>query len=204
MKTLIFTLLIVTLFSCQDQKLKQEKALDLRINQELSSNVKNDTIFLGICFGMTKKQLDSYMNNLVKNKKLHINESNYFEYKFDFGNNPTFLDNKATFSADYFKNKLYELKISIKADNPNASPTLILLKLVNIFASKYGYTYLKREAMFEDCDDYIWVNGNRMIELKRGLNDAKIIYTDIPIDREKRKFEIENIKQKTKSIKNDI
>ena len=204
-KTLLLLIFIGTLISCQDyQRDKQQQAIDHRIEKELARGERNDTIFLGLRFGMTENEILRHFKKLTRENKLSLNESNTYEYEFDFGENSMPSKGKATFSTDYFNNKLFKLSISVKSEDLVSNAQLIQLSLVKIYASKYGYSYLERKSLSGNTSYYIWIDGNRMIEIVAGINDARIFYTDLIVEQAKEKFDDKETIEKTKAIKDDI
>ena len=192
------------LISCQDyQRDKQQQAINEKLKSELESGARNDTIFLGIRFGMTERELLNYLHKLKKENKVYSNSSDNYEYKFDFGENSFPSQGLATFSADYYNDKLYKFSISVTSDDIISSAHLIQLKLFSLYISKYGVC-LQKKSLINDSNDYVWINGNRMIELVVGLNDARIYYTDLIADKNKKILDLEQERENKELIKSDI
>ncbi len=206
MKQILLILIVIgILTSCQSQRDKQQQAIDNRIDNELATGLRNDTIFLGLRFGMTEKETSAHLNKLVSEKKIYLNTSSAYEYEFDFGENSMLSKGQATFSADYFNDKLFKLSISVKSsDDLISDAEYIQVKLMEIYASKYGYTCLTKKSILDDSDIYIWINGNRMIKLVAGINDARIFYIDLIAEQEKEEFDDNETIEKKETIKNDI
>lgn len=197
---------IISLTNCQDyQREKQQKAIDERIASELESGVKKNDIFLGLTFGMPEEQVLYKLRMLVSEGKLIYNTSNDYYYEFDFGENSLPPKAQAVFSAEFYEDKLYKLSISVKSNNLVSIPELILHELWEVYVAKYGYTFLTQKSFIdEDYDDYIWIDGNRMIKLILGIDDVRIFYTDLTIKNLK-ELSLENETSiKIESIKNDI
>ncbi len=206
MKCSLFILIfIVFLIGCKEyQKENQQKVIDEKIESELASLIRNDTIFLGLRFGMSKSEFNSQLKKLLKEDKIYFNEANNYEYEFSFGDDELSIKGLATFGAEYFNDKLYKFSISVKPDGLISNPELIQLRLVLMYGSKYGHSYLKMKSLINDNDNYIWIDGNRMIELIEGFDDARIFYTDLIAEREKKEFENKKSIEKIKTIKEDI
>ena len=189
MKQYILSLVLLFFFaSCQEHKSeKQEQAIEDLTNTELTTGVKNDTIFLGLRFGMGGEDVHNYFYDLVSQGKLYLLPHKYFSYKrkifiykFDFGNEAPLLQNvQASFRSYYIKDKLYKLRISVESEK-NSNLQLLKSKLIEIYILKYGHNYIKKENTFYDSDGYIWIDGNRKIEICEGFNNyVLIIYTDL-------------------------
>lgn len=201
---ILITLLLI-LSSCEKmEREKEAKSLIEHREKELSKNIRKDSIFLDFVFGMTKNEFQKHLKKLKKLKKLKTDNLGYYYYTFKFGENKIPSTGKATFSPEYFENKLYKLKISVDSDESISSPLLMQLNLASIYRDKYGFNYFREKSFFTEKDDFIWVEGNREIELVAGITDARIFYTDLITEKKskikKRKKAIENKKE----IRNDI
>ena len=187
MKQYIISLVILFfLASCQEHKSEKQTIEDL-INTELTKNIKNDTIFLGLRFGMGGEDVHNYFRDLVSQGKLQLLPHEYlsdkgkiYTYKFDFGNEALLLQNVlATFKSYYIKDKLYKFRLSVESEK-GSSLQALKLKLKEEYILKYGQNYIKRENIYNNREGYVWINGNTMIEISEGLNNnIVIIYTDL-------------------------
>ncbi|MCB2196957.1 MAG: hypothetical protein KQH79_13935 [Bacteroidetes bacterium] len=189
MKHIILSLSLVFIFiSCQNQKSKRpEQTVEDQIKTELSRNIENETIFLGLKFGMEGEEVHSYFKDLVSKGKLMLLPHEYlsdkgkiYMYTFDFGDEDTTLQNiTGTFKAYYLANKLYKLRISVESKNED-NIQIVKSKLKEEYILKYGENYITRESIYNNAEVYVWVDGNTMIEISLGLsNNVLIIYTDL-------------------------
>jgi hypothetical protein len=194
MKHIILSLSLVFIFiSCQDQKPKKSKqTFEDQIKTELSRNIENETIFLGLKFGMGGEEVRNYFKDLVSKGKLMLLPHEYLSdkgkiyiYTFDFGDEDTTLQNvMGTFKAYYLADKLYKLRISVESENEDHIQN-VKSKLKEEYILKYGENYITRESIYNNTEVYVWVDGNTMIEISRGLsNNVLIIYTDLVATRE--------------------
>lgn len=182
-KKLYITILILILcFSCTEHKEKGTN-FEKKLETEINSGIRNDTIFLGYTFGMSKKEFAQKTKNLRKEGKLYVNKSDMLAYKMTIAENDFGKDVEATYSPDFYQDKLFELGVSVKSTKYN-TPELTQLQLVNLFTNKYGSYDHKEESVLEDYDNYIWIDGNRHIKIAVGFTDARIFYTDILAKRE--------------------
>jgi len=205
-KLLLIIIIISSLLSCQDyQRRKHQQTIDEKIEKELSLGIRNDTIFLGLTFGMTEKEFNNKLQSLKKEGKIYLNDNNYYEYEFSLENN---AKGEATFNTDYFENKLYELAVIVKSDDLifGTSTLLLKLNLRMIYSSKYGYgSCLEKESILDNnSKDYIWINGNRMIEMNSGINSVIIFYTDLMAKNKKEAQMKEQEIEDEKTIIDDI
>lgn len=188
MKHIILSLSVVFIFiSCQEQKSREKQTVEDHIKTELSRNIENETIFLGLKFGMEGEEVYNYFKNLVNQDKLLLLPHEYlsdkgkiYMYTFDFGDEDTTLQNvTGTFKAYYLADKLYKLRISVESENEDHIQN-VKSKLKEEYILKYGENYITRESIFNNTEVYVWVDGNTMIEISRGLsNNVLIIYTDL-------------------------
>jgi len=189
MKQYILSLVILFfLASCQEHKSeKQEQTIEDHINTELTKNIKYETIFLGLRFGMGGEDVHNYFRDLVSQGKLQLLKHKYlsdkgkiYTYKFDFGDEALLLQNVlATFKSYYIKDKLYKLRITVESEK-ESNLQLLKSKLKEAYILKYGHNYIKRENIYNNSEGYIWIDGNMMIEISEGLNNnILIIYSDL-------------------------
>jgi len=189
MKKYALSLLILFfLVSCQEnQSKKQKQTYGELVKTELSKNVKNETIFLGLKFGMGGEEVRNYFKDLVSQGKLQLVPHEYvsdkgkiYIYKFNFGaKNPSLQNIQSTFKTFYINDKLYKLRISVESEKDTLLQTL-KAKLKEEYISKYGQNYIIRENDYNNSETYQWINGNMMIEISEGLsNNILIIYTNL-------------------------
>ena len=189
MKQYILSLVILFfLASCQEHKSdKQEQTIEDHINTELTKNIKNETIFLGLRFGMGGEEVHNYFRDLVSQGKLLLLPHEYLSdkgkiyiYKFEFGDEDFLLQNVlGTFKTYYIKDKLYKLRIAVESEK-DSNLQLLKSKLKEVYISKYGQNYIIRESIYNNSEGYVWIDGNMMIEISEGLNNnILIIYTDL-------------------------
>ena len=191
MKQFVLGLVIsVFLASCQghkSEKQEQEQGIEDYINTELTKNINNNTIFLGLRFGMQGVEVHNYFRELVNQGKLQLVTHEYLSdkgkiyiYKFEFEDEDFELQNVlATFKSGYIKDKLYKLRISVESDK-DLSLQQLKSKLKEVYILKYGQNYISRESTYNNSEGYIWIDGNTTIEISEGLNNnILIIYTDL-------------------------
>jgi len=187
MKQLILSFAILFfLASCQDKGSdNQKQTSEDHITSELSENIENETIFLGLQYGMSGEEVRSYFRNLVSQGKLQLvpheylsDEGKIYVYNFDFEDD--YLENvTATFKTYYIQNKLYKLRISVDSENGSSLQPL-KSKLKEVYVSKYGENYIVRENIYNNSEGYLWIEDNHSIEISEGLNNnLLIIYTDL-------------------------
>ncbi len=189
MKHIIYSLIAIFLMvACQGpQSEKKKQTIEDQVKIELSENIQNETIFLGLHFGMGGEEVHTYFKNLVSQDKLLLLPHEYISdkgkiyiYQFDFGNADSLLQNTlATFKTYYIQDKLYKLRISVEAEKESSVQEL-KSKLKEVYVSEYGQNFIMRENIYYNSTVYEWILGNMMIEISEGLNNnILIIYTDL-------------------------
>ena len=198
----IMTLIVFIGCNQAEKKAKErEIAFEKKIDTELKSGIRNDTIFLGYNFGMTQKEFSRKTSDLRKEKKLYVNERNTLAYKMTIDDNALGQDLEATYSPEYYNNKLFKLGVSVKSTKYN-TPELTQLQLVRLFNDKYGFYDHSEKSILETTNNYYWIDGNRQIEVICGYDDARIFYTDLLAEKEfetKKESEQKSQLNKTKS-----
>ena len=136
---------------------------------------------------MSGVDVHNYFYDLVSQGKLYLLPHKYFSdkrkiftYKFDFGIEALKLQNvQATFRSYYIQDKLYKLRITVESEK-DLNLQFLKSKLLEVYILKYGQNYIKKEYTFNDSDGYVWIDGNRMIEIYEGFRDnVFIIYTNL-------------------------
>lgn len=189
MKHIILGLTILALLaSCQGPTSKKNKqTIEDQVNTELRKNIKNESIFLDLRFGMGGIEVQNHFKNLVKQDKLLLVPHEYisdkgkiYVYKFEFGDEDFSLqDVLGTFKTYYLQDKLYKLRISVESEK-DTSIQLLKSKLKDVYISRYGQNYIMRENIYNNSAVCEWIVGNMMIEISEGLsNNILIIYTDL-------------------------
>lgn len=64
---------LLYLQSSRKKEAEKEITFEKKIEKELESGIRNDTIFLGYSFGMTEKEFSKKTDELRQEKKLFIN-----------------------------------------------------------------------------------------------------------------------------------
>lgn len=179
MKILFLFFFIFYLFSCSSEK-KDNLRLEEKVTREIESGVKNDRIFLGFEFGMSKEKVINRLDSLLLSGDLYDHNGSY-AYDIDVNNN---LTHRCIFTPR-FMNGLYEMIISVKSDESYGSARVIHSSLVMYYMEKYGSPdHTDANASIDDdCEIYYWIDGNRQIKILCGIGEARIFYTDLPVQR---------------------
>jgi len=209
MKNLCILIAIITFIGCSSSKEKinnpeKGKTYSEIVQNELKSGKRNDKIFLGFSFGMTKTDFDKRLQELIDSSIIYknANDSNVLTYDLVVDQ---ITKLQCTFSPDFYENKLYKLGVSAKSQDSYISPEIIAVQLQMAFVNKYGIPDIEQPMLIvEDFTEYIWINGNRKIEILCGLDDGRIYYEDLSVLELKNKIEEKKSKEDIKQSQNNI
>ncbi len=169
---------------------KAEKSLDEQIEDhikaELESGEQNDTIVLDFRFHMSRNDVYKHTKKLSREKKMYpIQKSKRTrEYVYDLrlrkaGKLRTF------FEAYYYdKKELYRVECVPKVDTTKIKIKEVLQEIKPIYEAEYGRPhFIVPNQEDPKCKTYLWIDGNRKIEV--GCFEDKIFmyYEDIPLSR---------------------
>ncbi len=165
-------------------ELPLEVQIENKMKEEIATGEKNDTIVLDFRFGMSKRDVYKHTKKLYADggKMYPVQKTKKTrEYVYDLrlrdaGKLRTYFD------AFYHDKKLYKVEClpRLKADQEPGE----ILKEINktIFTPKYGKPHFRVPSEEdENCKTYLWIDGNRRIEL--GCEDDKVFiyYIDMPL-----------------------
>lgn len=185
----VFILLVLFFASCS--KPNRWQIIHEKENSELATGVKNDTIFLGFVFGMSRSEVNSRLEKLAKSDKLTRNQITGYTYTFHF-DLPESAE--AMIRPYFFNDSLYSFLLDVSNDKIYLAE-LVQLKLANMFIHKYGSGIIVPSMLDEKKNDYIWINGNRRIEVNAPTSSSFFVqYINVPIERR-----IDDIKMKKDS-----
>lgn len=192
MKNVLILILMILVTSCSINNPSKEAVTNpdtYEIAYEKASTSKQsiDTIFMGLRFGMSQKQVSSYMKNMLHDGKIRINDLGQYEYIFKTRN----ADISATLAANYFNGKLYEFIVNLDTYYINGVP----LNTMSMDVISYGVKklflikYLKEQTGFKK---YNYNNGlgNSICYIKDNLaidisHLGVIRYINVPIETQK-------------------
>ena len=153
------------------------------VERELE-NGRQDSLFLGLHFGMTQKE---FFNRCLELNRLHITTNgyrgNYVLYKLQDSVGIMYMHFYPEFSED----RIYEIRAIFtyqnwSIGNSKTQPDSLQRNIKRLFDRWYpaGYLITKRH---EGDTVYVKVNGNRRIVIyKEGEMDVKAIFTDLLVE----------------------
>lgn len=194
MKKYILGLVIMFfLASCQEHKSENQQVNIDGSKAELGAIEGDETIFLGLRFGMEGEEVHKHFQDLVSQGELELLPQKYisdkgkiYTYNFDFGDESQGLQNvQATFKTYYIKDKLYKLRITVESEKESNLP-LLKAKITEDYILKFGDDYIVQENTLNNSDRFVWIDGIRMIEISEGFsNNVLIIYSNLKAVKEK-------------------
>ena len=192
MKNILILSMMILVTSCSINNPNKEvvtnpDTYETAYKKASTSKLSIDTIFMGLRFGMSQKQVSSYMKNMLHVGKIRINDLGLYEYLFKTSD----ADISATLAANYFNGKLYEFIINLETYYINGVP----LNTMSMDVISYGVKklflikYLKEQTGFKK---YNYNNGlgNSICYIKDNLAIdisplGVIRYINVPIETQK-------------------
>lgn len=174
MKKLALEILLLTIlfFSCKEPSV-YEKQVSAE-EKALKSNEKIDTIFLGFRFGMTPKDFDIHLSNLLKDTKVAADGNGVYYLMKGISK-----EYRCYIKPEYFENKLFQLRVYAK---PETNVSLCVDEMSLNIIRKYQVGELLREPSngLTDCESSILYKGNLKVHVFCNIHGEAIIeYTDI-------------------------
>ena len=155
------------------------------VEQELEKNIRKDTLFLGLQFGMSAREFFAYCWELNKAGLVSEGFSNMsvlyklarFEKRYDINFYPNFLNDKiVSLPVDY----AYEITAPW---NPKYSVDSLFIEVVAMQKELYGNDFLtisdpkRGEAL-------VRVDGNRRISIFKNIdkNNVTVLFRDLSVE----------------------
>ncbi len=171
-------LMLVGLYTSCTRKSEYQKLVEA----ELSTNVRQDSLYLGIslemeskeffvhCWEMNKKGL---LTNGVGNQ-IKYDASEFFKERTSMHFYPKFVDGK-----------IFEMPVEFKYDNwalwdEELSVDNLIEEVIDVLESWYGKGFIK--MVNDDGTKTVWVkvDGNRRIRVyKQSISSVSVIFTDL-------------------------
>lgn len=183
LQALVFVVFMPALFSCissngKSEDIKRKELLAAIEQAEQSEQIENE-LFLGFKFGMTEKEVDDYLNQLVKEGKVYLNDTR--EYQYDY-NNKSGITYYINFAPLYHDDKLYEITYPIKSSLIPSSGDYIFMAS-DFIRSERGTQF--RLHITEDILGeavYTCIKDNLVVEFKN-TSTSVMKYINAPVER---------------------
>lgn len=196
-KLILLSVIMLLLFSCNqesDRKNKAESDLSEAVSIAEKSEIIETKTFLGFEFGMTEKEVVSYLSKLKKEGKVYLNSSNSFQYDFTFNG----MDINLNFVPEYYEGKLY--KMIYPADMWAAGGLGIHVFLMQAFKdARDGFkTHINNDVMGDTF--YTNIKDNLIITFE----NSRMIYENAPISKLAKQKDEELKKEKSNESKSEF
>jgi hypothetical protein len=197
MKQVIYFLPIIILMGCSqpkpasDSSISQEavsKAMssDDSLKAIIDANINKqpviDTVFLGFTFSMSKKQAIAHYAELIKQKKLIMNDQDqHYEYPMIF----ELAKAKAIIAPEFHNDKLYKISLLITSAEEVATEETVYLQVATTYMKKYsGFTLFKTSDALDPSEKELhWVKNNLHIYLHKTVDGSVVSYINLPADK---------------------
>lgn len=155
---------------------------DTLVQQELDSGVRNDSLFLGIYFGMTSKEFYDHCWKLNKQNVLINGMGNMtasyklteLKYPATFEFYPSFSDDKINIMPSYVYYNAWS------PWNKDLSVEVLIEDMKNVLEKWYESKFYPIEPTQIFGNAYVSVQGNRKIIIQYAAeNKVEVIYTDL-------------------------
>lgn len=207
---LLFIVSFITGCNQNKQNTRDEfsKYVDARYEAELSEQIV-DTIFLGLKFGMSEKEVNQHLNLLHQKGKLKLDAFGAYAYIM----NTNEMKIKCSLGAEYFKGKLYYFRLRFNEWAPNSNSDHFLpisdrirSTVINasrrLFLQSSELKKIKYDKYYYQLSDSInrssFIKNNLIVEFSPY---GEIEYINAPIRKQKEEFDKQS---KKKNIKNTI
>lgn len=196
-KLILLSVIMLLLFSCNqesDRKNKAESDLSEAVSIAEKSEIIETKTFLGFEFGMTEKEVVSYLSKLKKEEKVYLNSSNRFQYDFSFDG----MDINLNFVPEYYEGKLY--KMTYPADMWGAGGLGIHVFLMKAFRdTRDGFKSHINNNVLGDTY-YTNIKDNLIITFE----NSRMIYENAPISKLAKQKDEELKKEKSNESKSEF
>lgn len=170
---------------------------------------RDDTLFLGYWFGMTRREFKKHSMRLIREGK--IEETRHgacYMMKFSI------TEGCAKFKPEYFKDSLYQLIVGIEdvSSNPTSSDELLFLQVLHLYVRKHNsrpndmeVKHLKEEpSLIGSEKTRIFITNNKEIRVTPGITDTRVIYTDLTRSLAKSRIEKKEAIEHEREVMEDI
>ncbi|MBO3698871.1 hypothetical protein [Roseivirga sp. E12] len=174
----LMILILVGLSTSCTRKSEYQKLVE----SELSTNVRQDSLYLGISLQMESK--DFFVHCWEMNKKGLLTNGVGNQIKYDASE---FFEEKTSmhFYPKFVDGKIFEMPVEFKYDNwalwnEELSVDNLIEDVISVLESWYGEGFIK--MVNDDGSKTVWVkvDGNRRIRVYRqSISSVSVIFTDL-------------------------
>jgi hypothetical protein len=157
---------------------KSDNTLQALIDANIHNQPQIDSACLGFTFGMTKEQAITHFNQLVKEKKLVMDDQDHrYEYPMTF----ELVKAKAVIAPEFQGNKLFRVSLVIMPVHETANAETVYLQASVAYMKKYSdYKLFQEPDVLNDKDkQFHWIKNNLQIHLHQNIDGTVAEYTDM-------------------------
>ena len=156
------------------------------VNAELASGVRNDSLFLGIHFGMSTKEFYTHCWELNEQKLIRQGNRNMtVEYQVEDLKHSASMN----FYPEFHQDKIHEMPVSFMYHawapwNQEMSSDSLEIDVMNLLMAWHGGNSFIKVDHPEKGTVYVKVDGNRRILIQKEEVEVKARYTDLTVEKE--------------------
>lgn len=179
MKRNFFLMIVPLLLALWIIQCTQKSEYELRVERELASGVRADSLFLGYHFGMSKK---AFMDH-----SWQLNKEGVIAGYATIGHTFTELPHPALmeFFPEFDENGIVRMPVTMEYRgwapwNEHLSPEVLIKDLVQLYESKYGerFDVMPNETTGDSV--YVSIRGNRLIRVyKESVSEVMLEFSDL-------------------------
>ena len=188
MKKFLIILMVLTIIGCSDSKSKTKtsskdntstKSYSELETESLSTGIKRDSLYLGFVFGMTKKEYDRRVSELIDKNQIQLEEEGSIVSIMNIGNYNLYSSSNYFFDDDVLFRVVQHIypEKSEKTSDTEKSIDAEIISLIEKDGSK-------RHENGNQSSKYFWLKGNKRIDFFDTDNEYIISSSDIIRERE--------------------
>ena len=161
----------------------QKSEYDRLVEKELASNVRQDSLFLGINFSMNSKEFYTHCWELNK-QRVFTNGVGNMSVKYALPNQLSFPASM-NFYPKFGKDKIFEMPVDFQYNewalwDKEMSNEVLLEDVRKLLEEWYGGEFIEVESNDGTMKILVKVDGNRRIRLwKHNVSTVRAIFTDL-------------------------
>lgn len=177
-KHIVWTCIVIIFLGACTHKSEYSKVVE----RELAKGTRQDSLFLGLKFGMSQKEFFNHCWELNQQNILSQGTGLSVRYEVEELNQPAVMN----FYPEFHEGKIYQLPISMSYVawapwNRNLYSDSLQVHVLKLLEEKHGKGFIKVEHP-EKGIVYVKVDSNRRISIyRKNDSDIAIVYTDLLI-----------------------
>ncbi|MEM7104517.1 MAG: hypothetical protein AAF502_15380 [Bacteroidota bacterium] len=162
-----------------------DEQVRLKIQDELASDTRIDSIILDHKFGMSRTQVVRHKNKLVREKRIYPVHKTKLTRAFVYDLNLKGGKTRTFFDTYYHQDELYIMECKPVIPKGKDGPT-VWNEVVELYSLKYGEPHYQLPINgMEDCKRALWIEGNLKIQVDCTEKETLISYIDLIREKEK-------------------